>query len=296
MKKTTLALFSTCFMLSATAATNIEYEKYRWLAKYDSNQDYTVDLEEAYNARIASFKTADKDKNYLISVSEYQQYFEANLQAKIDYDRKQSVKQTHVRFNAMDKDDDKLMSYDEYMTTAKRSFDFYDTNEDGVITSEDKKPTFTSSKKSTLTDAEKVEKAEKKRKNKMSSATRVVRMPTTHSKSGMLSMYDQNNDKKITWEEYQKKRNVDFTRADEDGNNELTSDEYVTEFEDRLDTQIAITKEKELAKSTLLFSNLDKNKNQQISIAEFQLKTLVNFNHYDTNNDGKVTFAEDVNK
>ena len=296
MKKTTLALFSTCFMLSATAATNIEYEKYRWLAKYDSNQDYTVDLEEAYNARTALFKIVDKNKDNVINTNEYQQYFEENLQKKIDHDRKQSVKQSHVRFNAMDKDDNKLMSHDEYMATAKRSFDFYDTNEDGVITSEDKKPTFTSSKKSTLTEAEKVEKAEKKRKNKMSSATRIVRMPTTHSKSGMLTMYDQNNDKKITWEEYQQKRNIDFTRADEDGNNELTSDEYITEFEDRLDAQIAKTKTKELAKSSTFFSSIDKNNDQQISIAEFQLKTLINFDRYDTNNDGKVTFEEAVTK
>lgn len=293
MKKTTLALFSTCFMLSATAATDIENEKYRWLAQYDSNQDYSIDVEEVYSTRSELFKKADKNQDNLISASEHQQFFAASLQEKIDYDRKQSIKQTHVRFNAMDKDDNNLMSHDEYMATAKRSFNFYDTDKSGIITLEDKKPTFTSSKKSTLTD---VEKAERKRKRQMRNATRVVRMPTTHSKAGMLAKYDINNDQKITWDEYQQKRNADFARADENGNNELTNDEYVAEFEDRLDTQIAKIKTTELTKNTPLFTSLDKNTDQQISIAEFQLNALVNFTYFDTDNNGQVSFEEAVNE
>ncbi|MBU2891829.1 EF-hand domain-containing protein [Colwellia sp. D2M02] len=293
MKKTALTLFSTCFMLSATAATDIENEKYRWLAQYDSNQDYTIDVEELYSSRATLFEQADKNQDKVIDANEHQQFFERNLQEKIDYDRKQSIKQTHVRFNAMDKNDNNLMSYDEYMATAKRSFDFYDTDKSGIITLDDKKPTFTSTKKSTLTDAEK---AEKKRKRQMRNATRVVRMPTTHSKSGMLVKYDLNDDQQITWAEYQQKRNLDFARADENGDKDLTNDEYVAEFEDRLDTQIAKIKAAELNKNTPLFASLDKNNNQQISVAEFQLNALVNFTYFDTDNNGQVSFEEAVNE
>jgi len=286
-------LVSTCFILSATAATDIENEKYRWLAQYDSNQDFVIGVEEIYNAREALFNTTDNNHDGIVDISEYQQQLESDVQAKIDYDRKQSIKQTHVRFNAMDKDDDELMSHQEYMATAKRSFDFFDTNEDALITLDDKKPTFTSSKKSTLT-AE--EKAERKRKRKMRNATRVVRMPTTHSKSGMLTKYDLNKDQKITWVEYKQKRDLDFARIDEDSNNELTNDEYVAEFEDRLDTQIEKVKATEVAKSTPLFSKLDKNGDKQITLAEFQLYALVNFAYFDTDNNGKVSFEEAVNE
>lgn len=284
---------STFFLANATAATDIENEKYRWLAQYDNNQDYVIGVEEIYNARASLFNAADNNHDGLVNIGEYQQLFDSKVQEKIDYDRKQSIKQTHVRFNAMDKDDNELMSHEEYMKTAKRSFDFFDTNEDGLITLDDKKPTFTSSKKSTLT-AE--EKAERKRKRQMRNATRVVRMPTTHSKSGMLTKYDLNNDKKITWVEYKQKRDLDFSRIDEDGNNELTNDEYVAEFEDRLDTQIEKVKIAELAKSTPLFSKLDKNGDQQVTVAEFQLYALVNFAYFDTDNNGKVSFEEAVNE
>ena len=130
----------------------------------------------------------------------------------------------------------------------------------------------------------------------MRNATRVVRMPTTHSKSGMLTKYDLNDDKKITWTEYQQKREIDFARADEDSSKALTNDEYVAEFEDRLDTQIGKTKLIELAKGAPLFSKLDKNDDQQISIAEYQLNALINFNYFDTDNNGKVSFEEAVNE
>ena len=293
MKKTALTLFSSCFILNATAATDIENEKYRWLALYDSNKDYVIGIEEIYSERQALFTKADNNRDGLVSSSEYNQAFESDVQKKVDYDRKQSIKQTHVRFNAMDKDDDGVMSHEEYMAIAKRSFDFFDTNEDGLITLDDKKPTYTSSKKSTLTVQEK---AERKRKRKMRNATRVVRMPTTHSKSGMLTKYDLNNDKEINWTEYKQKRDIDFARTDEDGNKELTNDEYVAEFEDRLDTQIEKIKVAELAKSTPLFSKLDKNNDQNISMAEFQLYALVNFAYFDTDNNGKVSFEEAVNE
>jgi Ca2+-binding EF-hand superfamily protein len=293
MKKIALTLLSTCFILNATAATDIENEKYRWLAQYDTNQDHVIDVEEIFNERQALFTQSDTDKDGLVSLSEYTQTFESNVQGKLDYDRKQSIKQTHVRFNAMDKDDDELMSHKEYMATAKRSFEFFDTDEDGLITLDDKKPSYTSSKKSTLT-AE--EKAKKKRKRNMRNATRVVRMPTTHSKSGMLTKYDLNDDKKITWVEYQQKRDIDFTRADENSNKTLTNDEYVAEFEDRLDTQIEKIKLVELAKGEPLFYKLDKNDDKQISVAEYQLNTLINFAYFDTDNNGKVSFEEAVNE
>ena len=293
MMRITTGLLSACLLLSANAATDIENEKYRWLAQYDQDKDYIINVEEIYTERTSLFNKADSNQDKLIDSNEYQQFFARSVQVKVDYDRKQSIKQTHVRFNAMDKDDDQLMSREEYMATAKRSFDFFDTNEDGLISLDDKKPTFTSSTKSTLT-AE--EKAEKQRKRKLRNATRLVRMPTTHSKKGMLTKYDLNDDKQITWAEYQQKRAIDFARADEDSNNELTNDEYVAEFEDRLDSQIDKVKANELAKGTPLFSTLDKNSDHHITLAEFHLDALVNFAYFDTDNNGQVSFDEAVNE
>ena len=119
MKKTALTLLSTCFILNATAATDIENEKYRWLAQYDTNKDHVIGVEEIFNERQVLFTQSDTDQDGLVSLDEYTQSFESNVQEKLDYDRKQSIKQTHVRFNAMDKDDDGLMSHKEYMADSK---------------------------------------------------------------------------------------------------------------------------------------------------------------------------------
>ena len=117
-------------------------------------------------------------------------------------------------------------------------------------------------------------------------------MPTTHSVAGMLAMYDKDGDGKVTKEEYLAERTAAFKRTDLDGNGDLSADEYLNEFVDRLDRQIAKTRQSQLKQAEVRFAALDKDKNQQISAAEYQASGDRMFARWDTNADKAVSMKE----
>jgi hypothetical protein len=117
-------------------------------------------------------------------------------------------------------------------------------------------------------------------------------MPTTHSVAGMLDMYDQNGDGKVDKTEYQQQRDAAFARTDLDNNGELSSDEYLNEFVDRLDRQIAKTRTAQLKQAAVRFKALDKDNNQQVSSAEFNASGERMFKRWDTDINQQVTMAE----
>jgi Ca2+-binding EF-hand superfamily protein len=108
----------------------------------------------------------------------------------------------------------------------------------------------------------------------------------------MLDMYDQNGDGKVDKVEYQQQRDAAFARTDLDKNGELSSDEYLNEFVDRLDRQIAKTRTAQLKQAAVRFKALDKDNSQQISSAEFNASGERMFKRWDTDLNQQVTMAE----
>ena len=105
-------------------------------------------------------------------------------------------------------------------------------------------------------------------------------------------MYDQNGDGKVDKVEYQEQRDAAFARTDLDKNGELSSDEYLNEFVDRLDRQIAKTRTAQLKQAAVRFKALDKDNNQQVSSAEFNASGERMFKRWDTDVNQQVTMAE----
>lgn len=250
--------------------------KASFIQDYDLNKDGTVSEVEFAQIRQQRYSAMDENKDGQVSVDEYVNEYAGRLDKKLDTERTGQIKQTLVRIEALDKNKSKTIGQDEYKASGDKAFAYIDTNKDGVISKADPLP-------------------ERERKPDAKPTVRArpaLVMPTTHSVSGMLDMYDQNGDGKVDKVEYQQQRDAAFARTDLDKNGELSSDEYLNEFVDRLDRQIAKTRTAQLKQAAVRFKALDKDNSQQISSAEFSASGERMFKRWDTDLNQQVTMAE----
>jgi len=278
-----LSLFlavSSCYLLAAEPAKNKGHQptpesKASFIRDYDLDKDGVVTVEEFNQVRQQRFSSADENQDAVLQLDEYVNEYANRLDKRLHAEREGQIKQTHTRIGALDKDKSGSVSLAEYQDSGERAFNFIDTNKDGVISEAEPAPKRPSS-----------EKEEPVR------ARPALVMPTTHSVVGMLAMYDKDGDGKVTKEEYLAERAAAFKRTDLDGNGELSADEYLNEFVDRLDRQIAKTRAGQLKQAEVRFAALDKDKNQQISAAEYQASGDRMFARWDTNADKVVSMKE----
>ncbi|WP_233010066.1 hypothetical protein [Rheinheimera faecalis] len=250
--------------------------KASFIQDYDLDKDGTVSQAEFEQVRQQRYSAMDENKDGQVSVDEYVNEYAGRLDKKLDTERTGQIKQTLVRIEALDKNKSKTIGQNEYKASGDKAFVYIDTNKDGVISSADPLP-------------------ERERKPDAKQTVRArpaLVMPTTHSVVGMLDMYDQNGDGKVDKVEYQQQRDAAFARTDLNKNGELSSDEYLNEFVDRLDRQIAKTRTAQLKQAAVRFKALDKDNSQQISATEFNASGERMFKRWDTDLNQQVTMAE----
>lgn len=284
-RSTALTLFlaiSSCYLAADEKAPkkpahqSTAQGKASFIQDYDLDKDGTVSEAEFAEIRQQRYSAMDENKDGQVSVDEYVNEYAGRLDKKLETERTGQIKQTLVRIEALDQNKSKTIGHDEYKASGDKAFAYIDSNKDGVISKADPLP-------------ERERKPEAKQTVRARSA---LVMPTTHSVAGMLDMYDQNGDGKVDKAEYQQQRDAAFARTDLDKNTELSSDEYLNEFVDRLDRQIAKTRTAQLKQAAVRFKALDKDNNQQVSSAEFNASGERMFKRWDTDINQKVTMAE----
>lgn len=185
-------------------------------------------LSSAYLSACSSSVAADKSR------------LDEAQQRQLAAERAGHLRQTHVRFNALDKDEDGYISRAEFDRSGDSAFSRMDTNKDGVLSAADPKPAPRGEDtRSEQTRAEQT--LQQQAQNQPPRRERLLQMPTTHSVAGMLAMYDSNNDSVVSRAEYQQGRSAQFAGVDSNRDGVLSYDEYVSEFATRLDQQIART-------------------------------------------------------
>jgi hypothetical protein len=120
-------------------------------------------------------------------------------------------------------------------------------------------------------------------------ANRMLRMPSTHTLKGMLTKYDSDGDEVLSWREFNLARKEDFARSDVDQNGSVDEEEYVIEFEDRLDARISETRAGSVKQARRRFKALDDDADGAMTFAEYQKSGHGMFKRWDTGDDGYVS-------
>ncbi|TWB45251.1 EF-hand domain-containing protein [Nitrospirillum pindoramense] len=106
-----------------------------FIKEHDRNGDGVVTAQEYQAVRDQQFRALDTNGDGWVSEAEYTTEFEARLtKENVPAERKaQQLKQTHVRFVAIDLDGDQKMSREEFMASGWRMFGFHDKNGDQKV-------------------------------------------------------------------------------------------------------------------------------------------------------------------
>lgn len=291
MKKTQLLALSALFTsLFAQAAS---HHKLVFINQYDANQDWSLSLAEFDKARESRFNITDENNDGFVDESEYVFEYKNRMDNQLTKDRQGQIKQTIIRFNALDKNENARIDLAEYQGSGERTFTYFDTNKDGVINESDPTPKRRAKKANKTLTATQQREAQIKR---LPRAKRVLSMPTTHSFKGLLTKYDANDDKTITPEEIAIVRQKIWDLADENNDGWISEQEYLYEFEDRMDMQIAKTRKSAVKQTYVRFGILDKDKDGKMTLAEYQASGHRSFNRFDTDNNKTVTLDEAMPK
>ncbi len=243
------------------------------LETYDSGKDGELSWAEYNDWRRDRFDDTDNNGNGTVDTEEYVYEFEERLDDRLEKERTTQLKQTVVRFKALDKDESQNIEWAEYEAAGNRIFERWDKNGDGSIDDLDKKD------------------SESKRQETNSSA---IGMPTTHSLKGTMQIYDTDEDSVVSKEDFISSRRSEFHLADSNKNGKVDQDEYVLEFEDRLDNRISKRRRGSIKQTYVRFDVLDDNSDDMMTFDEFQISGKRIFTRWDKNQDGIIS-AADIN-
>lgn len=111
-----------------------------FIAQHDDNADGRLTWAEFENFRHARYHATDANGDGSVDEAEYVAEFQTRWKAPPDDDdnaQARQLRQTKVRFAALDADKDGKLSYGEYQASGRRLFDRADRNGDGNVDAAD---------------------------------------------------------------------------------------------------------------------------------------------------------------
>lgn len=237
-----------------------------FIAQHDDNHDGRVPWAEFETFRRQRFDATDENGNGTVSVEEYVQEFNDRYRQALENARGAHLEQTHTRFASLDTDKDGRVTRAEFDASGERIFERYQTLlKDEPVKETDATP--------------------RPRRNLLS-------MPSSHHLAGMLELFDSNGDGTVARAEFDQARSELFARIDQDKDGTLRKEDYLTEFEDRLDRRIATLMDGSDEQTDVRFGALDTDKNGQMTWDEYQVSGKRMFDHTDRNKNGVVDSAD----
>lgn len=259
------------------------HRKIVYIDQYDQDLDGRVSSAEFENARRERFDITDTNRDGSVDPEEYVFEWEDRLDAQLALDRKEQVSQTAARHQSLDDNEDGMISRAEFDASGEYSFGRYDSSKDGIIDADD-----TDSMAAQLAEYER----NMSREEILLNQKRMLEMPSTHSKAGTIEQYDTDADEAVTRAEFDAGRNEQFALMDENRDGAISVDEYVVEFENRVDTAIASFRKASVEQAYVRFGALDKDENKVMTFAEYQISGHRTFARWDTDGNGYVTLEE----
>lgn len=260
-------------------------DRYWFIQEYDTDKNQTLLQEEFETSRAARLSLMDVDKNGKVEKSEYIEEYAQRLEKNISQERESQVKQTAIRFDSVDTDKNKAISWSEYEASGARAFDFLDKDKSGVISlhSKNKHDKKYSEKNSPAS-------------NKAPAFRSVLQMPSSHSAKGFIDIYDVDGDHQVDHQEFSSYRKQKFNQTDSNQDGVINSNEYLIEFENRLDKQAKKIRDSQLKQAYVRFDVLDQDKNADLTLNEFADSGKRIFSRWDVNQDGSISQQEPLPK
>ena len=134
--------------------------------------------------------------------------------------------------------------------------------------------------------------AEKKMKKEADAKPQRRSMGGGHSKADFFNTYDADEDGTVTTAEYRAVRDEGYDARDPDGDARVMPDEYVAEYEARLEQDLAAQRDRQIKQAYVRFGILDADKDGILTREEFQASGQNMFQRLDTNEDGLVNDAD----
>lgn len=105
--------------------------------KYDVDGDGKVSQAEFMAERENGYRRRDADGDGSVYSEEYVSEYEVRLIQQLEDQHKRQVDQAEFRFTVLDKDEDGVLSLEEFHNSGERIFTTLDTNGDGVVDTAD---------------------------------------------------------------------------------------------------------------------------------------------------------------
>jgi Ca2+-binding EF-hand superfamily protein len=252
-------------------------DRYWFIDEYDQDGDGQLTRAEFDAARAARLVSMDINKDGRIDETEYVDEYALRLERKISEERKAQVKQTVIRFASVDSDKDGKMTWAEYEASGPRAFNFLDKSGRGVIDAQTPQP-------ENRAPVQTVPEIPRQRS--------ALSMPSSHSVSGFIALYDNHGDGQVTREEFTAERQASFKATDTNGDQWISAEEYLLEFENRLDLQAKQVRTGQLKQAHIRFGALDRDKDGDLTLQEFAASGDRIFSGWDVNNDGVVNVQD----
>jgi hypothetical protein len=114
----------------------------------------------------------------------------------------------------------------------------------------------------------------------------------SHQKIEFIDQYDNDSDGKVSSAEFEQARRKRFDATDSNKNGTVDPEEYVYEWENRLDTQLAVDRKEQVKQTATRFKSLDDDKNQQISLNEYNASGNASWQRFDSNHDSILSSSD----
>ncbi|NHK27146.1 hypothetical protein FF098_004425 [Parvularcula flava] len=109
-----------------------------------------------------------------------------------------------------------------------------------------------------------------------------------HGRDVFFETYDTNGDNIVTEAEFRQARDEGYARRDANGDGTVSPDEYVGEYEKRLDEQLAAQRDRQLKQAYVRFDALDTDEDGSMTREEFGASGTRMLGSLDDNGDGIV--------
>ena len=129
-----------CLLLLSLDADAASHRKIVFAHQYDLDGDWLLYAQEIEHASKKCFNITDENIDRVVNEEMYVFEYQNRMDKQIAKIRRAGIKQTYVRFDALNTDNDGQMTLKEYHFSGDQSFNRWDINQDNIVSMNEELP------------------------------------------------------------------------------------------------------------------------------------------------------------